>query len=485
MILFIFQRLLLFIMILNGYKICMKKKFHIMLTLAAVSLQGIHALPKLDSVFHQEITGSAKNSTSLKESSITFSSGIDLYFGSTQIKASFKMPSTKLSELEQEFPASTWEKSQKKWGIKQHINFFDKRFYADILTGNLTFTQGISRMKSPGLSAQSPFSPPKIFALGIQPDIPSWNQGEKPLAAAIEIGTEEKNSHSRIQLAVTEEKESFASISRKFRINKARTGISFQAGLFNLEKTPDSAWWQKKHTYPKSQCLFTEAETNIQLNAFSLALAGGINESPLGGHYLWQRLHTSVFLDSLTLNTSIFACDRGMICADSSTQNARFQFCLNPQYEITTEKSIVLIGILWQPSYKTQDSPGAQETRETQVKAGIRYSSKHSQVTLQASSTKNDETTNQVSVQLALPLEERTFTFQGSYKDEDSKKSIWSISARHSGRKKHSPCISAGFSREKNTDGDKKYKISSRVNLSGGRRIKWNLATGFSMEIKK
>ena len=165
-----------------------------MVTLAAVSLQGIHALPELNSVFHQEITGSAKNSTSLKESSITFSSGIDLYFGSTQIKASFKMPSTKLSELEQEFPASTWEKSQKKWGIKQHINFFDKRFYADILTGNLTFTQGISRMKSPGLSAQSPFSPPKTFALGIQPDIPSWNQGEKPLAAAIEIGTEEKNS---------------------------------------------------------------------------------------------------------------------------------------------------------------------------------------------------------------------------------------------------------------------------------------------------
>ena len=174
-----------------------------------------------------------------------------------------------------------------------------------------------------------------------------------------------------------------------------------------------------------------------------------------------------------------------MICADSSTQNARFQFCINPRYEITTEKSIVLIGILWQPSYKTQDSPGAQETRETQVKAGIRYSSKHSQVTLQASSTKNDETTNQVSVQLALPLEERTFTFQGTYKDEDSKKSIWSISARHSGRKKHSPFISAGFSQERNLDGDKKYKISSRVNLSGGRRVKWNLATGFSIEIKK
>ena len=114
MILFIFQRLFLFIMILNGYKICMKKKFHIMLTLAAVSLQGIHALPELDSVFHQEITGSAKNSTSLKESSITFSSGIDLYFGSTQIKASFKMPSTKLSELEQEFPASSWDSVQQK-----------------------------------------------------------------------------------------------------------------------------------------------------------------------------------------------------------------------------------------------------------------------------------------------------------------------------------------------------------------------------------
>lgn len=485
MILSIFHRSLLLIVILNGYKICMKKKFHVMLILAAVTFHGIHALPQLDSVFHQEITGSAKKGTSPKDSSITFNSGVDLYFGSTQVKASFKMPATKFSELEEEFPASSWEKGQKKWGIKQHINFFGNKFYADILTGNLTFTQGISRMKSPGLSAQSPFSPPKTFTLGIQPDIPSWNQGKKPLAAALELGSQEKNSHSRIQLALTEEKEAFASVSRKFRIQKARTGISFQAGLFNLEKTPDSAWWQKNRTYPESKCLFAEAEANLQLNAISVALAGGINESPLGGHYLWQRLHASVFLDSLTLNTSLFACDRGMICADSSTQNTRFQFCINPQYEITTEKSIVLLGILWQPSYKTQDSPGTQEARESQVKAGIRYSSKNSQVTIQASSSKKEESTNQVSVQVAIPLEERTITFQGSCRNEDSRKRIWSITARQSGRKKHSPNISAGFSRERNQDGDKKYKINTRLSISGGKRIKWNLITGLSMEIKQ
>lgn len=463
----------------------MEKKFHMMLITAIFFAHGIQALPKAELALHQEITGSAKSSTSAKESAITFNSGLDLYFGSMQFNASIKMPSTKIADLEQDFPDSPWKKTQEKWGIKQHVELFDHRFQADVLVGNLTFSQGISRMKSPGLSSQSTFSPPKSFTLGIQPAIPSWNQGKKPIALAVDLGPAERNSLPRIQVAVTGEKEAFASISRKFKIQKARTGISFQAGLFNLEKTPDSAWWQKNRTYPESKCIFAEAETNIQLNAISVALAGGINESPLGGHYLWQRLHASLFLDSLTVNTSVFACDRGMICADSSNQNARFQFCLNPQYEITTEKSILLLGILWQPSYRTQDSQIPQETRENQVKAGIRYTSKHSQVTIQASSSRKEETTNQASVQIAIPLEERTLSFQGTYKNEESKKSTWNITARHSGRKKLSPNISAGFSRERNGNGDKKYRISTRFSIGGGKRVKWNLITGFSMDIKR
>lgn len=219
------------------------------------------------------------------------------------------------------------------WGAKAHLSPKSFLFNADLLSGTLHFSQGISRLKSPALTVPSALHKSTFLNPGISPSLPSFTDSVKPISFSLCLSPKEKNPFlPEIQLAYTLEGEWYACTFKNFSLSFIpNASLSFTMGSFRYGSKAFASWFSQSPYFPKRNNLALEAEANLIFSSLRFSSAFGLSEFPFGGVSLWLKNYLSFISENFCAHGAFFISDKDLYAADGSQGKTYMQAQFNPQ----------------------------------------------------------------------------------------------------------------------------------------------------------
>ncbi len=432
-----------------------------------------------DSVFKFPMEDSRFNGD---EFSLRYNSGVKFSAENFQFVWFGGIGTTKFPELAQSDATEFFEMNKKVYGAK--YEFLSQFVSWNFLAGSLVYANGISRLKNPKFTVPGALKNPSLLSCGMSPSLPKLSTAEQKFSAAVSVEIRnEKIVLPALQLACFESGELYFSSFRRIAFPMAKNAsVSFTGGFFELSRENSDSWFQKKKFFAEKKYFAAEGECNLVFKNFRLAAASGIHENPFGGSASWFREENFLFLGDFTLHSFFYCADDFLITANGSEPRVKNQFCLNPQMSFWVGKRLFSAGILVYSSERKSDAKKSVEYGERKAKAAVSMESARRKISASVSAAKSElEEDAEFSAQIKFSHQFANFSIADSFsvKNEDATKNTYTFS-QYFYPKKNRCNASLGIS-VVDKDGEFSFSPNAGATFRGGKKIKWNIKTAFSL----
>ncbi len=239
------------------------------------------------------------------------------------------------------------------WGAKVSLLNKTLPFKLEVLSGKLTFSQAISRMKNPSLSLPSALHKAPFLTPGISPSLPAFNGSDRDISFAINLSPcGSLHWFPKLESAFSLKGEGYASFFRDFSFSWMPNGsFSFTWASFLLGKKNTDSWYQDFPFFPEKNYGVMESEVNLLFQNFRFSAALGLHEHPFQTAAFWMRAYASFLTEHFTLHTATFLSDKNLICPDLSMPKPYLQFQLNPQIHFSPGTILFESGLLFNADF--------------------------------------------------------------------------------------------------------------------------------------
>lgn len=277
-------------------------------------------------------------------SEIKWNCGLRLNLGSTMLAGNARLGSTPLIELRGNTPKDYLLIQEYSYGIWHSENL--GKVKVDVLAGNLKFSGGISRLKTPSFTCPSPQRESSFQITGFTSSLPSSSSSKSIFSwTAALIPKSPEIPLPAMQIAILESGERYGSLYRKFTCHFIpEISFSFTAGTFFHEYSKESGWFQNERYYNESDFLSSEFSALLAWRNFKTLTSIGIYENPFGGTRQWLRNKSSLTAGFFSLGLLFFNADEDIITASGNTPRIGQQIFLSPRFNFKTGKGIFSLG---------------------------------------------------------------------------------------------------------------------------------------------
>ena len=306
-------------------------------------------------------------------SEIKWNYGLKLNLGQTVIAGNAKLGSLPLIELHGKNAHDYLLMQEYTYGI-WYSDIFAK-LKVDVLAGNLRYSGGISRLKTPFFSCPSPHRNSSFTISGITVSLPSASSSKNTFSWSAAITPKSTDIFlPSMQIVILDSGEKYGSLYRKFSPPFIREmTLSFTAGTFFHEYCRESGWFQNERYYNESDFFSSEISASLTGEKFKTLTVLGIYENPFGGTRLWLRNQCNLSIGFFQLGMYHFNADEDIITASGNNPRIGQQIFLSPKFNFKTRKGIAVLGATFGRTKRNTKERMSNSYSQYDLKLGSSY----------------------------------------------------------------------------------------------------------------